>query len=85
MEDVLELPGKLSLFREQMGVVKSAPELPTDCFCSEELYMRSRGFCKWENGYCFELSGGDWELINKFMMPCYKMARQARFEYGERG
>ena len=77
--------GKLSLFREQTGVVTFAPELPTASLCREELYIRSYAFCKWENGYCFELSGGDWELINKFMMPCYKKARQARFEHGERG
>ena len=77
--------GKLSLFREQVGFVTSAPELPIECLFREELYMQSFGFCKWENGHCFELSGGDWWGINKFMMPCYKKARQARFEYGERG
>ena len=78
--------GQLKLFREQQGFIRSAPELPIDdFFCKPELYMKSHGIYIWKDGYCFELSGGDWELINKFMMPCYKKARQARFEFGERG
>ena len=76
---------KVKLLREQCGHSTSAPELPVSSFITEDLYLKSSGFCKWDQGYCFELSAGDWCEINKFMMPCYKKARQARFEHGEKG
>lgn len=77
--------GKIKLLREQTGIKKTAPELPMTYFISDELFLKSYGFCKWDQGYCFEMSGGDWCEISKFMMPCYKKARQSRFEHGEKG
>ena len=35
--------------------------------------------------YGFELADYLWVEINEFLTPCYKKARQARFEYGEKG
>lgn len=68
---------------EDVGFNEGAPCLP-DTPVSEDLYLPSRTMQKFENGILWEI--GDYTIRNsvRYFGPCFEIARQARFEHGEK-
>ena len=74
-----------SLLIEQIRCLSPAPNLPTCFLVKNELYGKSVGTSTLVGDFRYELADYLWFEINEFLTPCYKKARQARFEFGARG